>query len=49
MFVFRTIFSETCDLPEFADPVDGSRYPCVMARLGRCNGEKPKAIARSTV
>ena len=41
IFSLRTPFSETCDLPEFADPVDGSRYPCVTARVGRCNGKKP--------
>lgn len=45
-FAVRTMFSETCDLPEFADPVDGSRFPCVTARLGKCHGEPPKFSPR---
>lgn len=41
IFSVRTMFSETCDHPKFRDAVDGSRYPCVTARLSKCNGLPP--------
>lgn len=41
IFVIRTEFSETCDLPQFQDPVDGSRYPCITARVSKCSGLPP--------
>lgn len=46
IFSVRTMFSETCDLLEFADPVNGERMPCVTARLQRCNGEPPKFASK---
>lgn len=41
LFAVRTIFSETCDHPKFRDAVDGAAYPCVTARLRKCNGLPP--------
>ncbi len=41
IFVWRTMFSEVCDHPKFRDAVDGSAYPCVTARLNKCNGLPP--------
>ena len=46
-FAVRTMFSETCDLTKFADPVDGARMPCVTARVSKCQGEKPNFAPRS--
>lgn len=41
IFAVRTMFSETCAHPKFRDAVNGSAYPCVTARLSKCNGRPP--------
>jgi hypothetical protein len=46
LFTTRTIFSETCDHPEFRDRVDGSACPCVTMRVRNCNGRPPMFVAR---
>ena len=46
IFACRTMFSIRCDLPAFADPVDGAMAACISMRLMQCNGLPPKFVPR---